>query len=155
VIEVLARDGQCLIEAQRIIDELRRRNIGSPASVYRVLRELCALGLLHRRDGRDGVARYEIADHDADHHHLIDEQTGAIRPFTDRHLDQALRDAAKRLGVELTTHEVILHGRQPETRSNGRGRRHADSRPRAAAEHDCAHAARDYLTSRAASASFG
>jgi hypothetical protein len=40
VIELLAREGQCLLDAQRIIDNLRPQRIGSHASVYRILQEL-------------------------------------------------------------------------------------------------------------------
>jgi Fur family transcriptional regulator, ferric uptake regulator len=110
IIELLARDGQCLLDAHQIIDRLRPQRIGSPASVYRALHELYQLGLLNRLDGRDGTARYEIADPEYRHHHFVDERTGAIRPFHDELLDQAIRSTAERLGVDLTGHEVVLRG---------------------------------------------
>ena len=110
VIELLARKGQCLLDAHQIIDQLRPQQIGSPASVYRALHELYQLGLLNRLDGRDGTARYEIADPEYRHHHFIDERTGAIRPFHDELLDEAIRSTAQRLGVDLTGHEVVLRG---------------------------------------------
>jgi Fur family transcriptional regulator, ferric uptake regulator len=112
VIELLAREGQCLLDAQRIIDNLRPQRIGSHASVYRILQELYQLGLLNRLDGRDGIARYEIADPHYRHHHFIDEQTGTIRPFHDDLLDQAIRSTAQRLGVDLSGHELVLRGTQ-------------------------------------------
>ena len=111
-IEVLACEAQCLIDAKRVIDVLRERHMGSPATVYRVLQELFALRLVRRLDGHDGVARYEIADPDEHHHHFIDERTGAIHPFLDGPLERALVDAADRLGLQLTSYEVIFHGRR-------------------------------------------
>ena len=110
VIELLARDGQCLIDAQQIIAELRPRR--SPASVYRILHELLTLGLINRFDGRDGIARYEIVDPDHHHHHFVDEQTGDVHPFTDARLDAAVRETAERLGITISHHEVTLRGRE-------------------------------------------
>jgi Fur family ferric uptake transcriptional regulator len=110
VIEVLARDGQCLLSAQEITDRVRARGSGSAASVYRVVDELFALGLLHRLDGRDGVARYEIADPEHHHHHFVDESTGRVEAFADDALEQAIEDVASRLGIDLSGHDVVLRG---------------------------------------------
>jgi Fur family ferric uptake transcriptional regulator len=111
VVELLAREGQCLLSAQEIIERLRADGVGSASSVYRALDELFDLGLLHRLDGRDGIARYEIADPLRHHHHFVDEATGDVRAFTDDALEQAIAAVAERLGVQLTGHDVILRGR--------------------------------------------
>jgi Fur family transcriptional regulator, ferric uptake regulator len=110
VVEFLARDGQCLLSAQEITDGVRARGAGSAASVYRVLDELFELGLLHRVDGRDGVARFEIADPEGHHHHVVDETTGEVRAFSDERLEEAIRAVGDRLGLRLTSHDVILRG---------------------------------------------
>src|SRR5258708_23105938 len=62
VIELLAREGQCLLSAQEITDRLRAQRAGSAASVYRVLDELFELGLLHRLDRRGGGPPFDLAD---------------------------------------------------------------------------------------------
>ena len=112
VVELFAREGQCLLSAQQVTDGLRSTGIGSAASVYRIVDDLHQLGLLHRFDGGDGVARYEIADPDRHHHHhLVDRRTGQVEPFTDDGLEQAIAAVADRLGFELTGHDVILRGR--------------------------------------------
>ena len=110
VIDVLARDGQCLLSAQEITDRVRASGSGSAASVYRVVDELFALGLLHRLDGRDGVARYEIADPEHHHHHFVDESSGHVQAFADDALERAIEDVASRLGIELSGHDVVLRG---------------------------------------------
>jgi Fur family ferric uptake transcriptional regulator len=110
VIELLAREGQCLLTPQEITDRLRAQGAGSAASVYRVVDELFALGLLHRLDGRDGVARYEIADPEHHHHHFVDEATGTVEAFSDEALERAIGDVAARLGIELSGHDVVLRG---------------------------------------------
>jgi len=112
VIELLAREGQCLLSAQQVTDGLRPTGIGSAASVYRIIDDLHQLGLLHRFDGGDGVARYEIADPDHHHHHLVDHRTGRVEPFTDEGLEQAITAVAERLDFDLSGHDVILRGRR-------------------------------------------
>jgi Fur family ferric uptake transcriptional regulator len=110
VIELLAREAHCLLSATEITHRLRAQQTGSAASVYRVIEELSELGLLHRLDGRDGVARFEIADPDQHHHHFVDEQTGTVEPFADEELEHAITAVARRLGLELTSHDVVLRG---------------------------------------------
>jgi Fur family ferric uptake transcriptional regulator len=110
VLELLARDGQCLLSAPEITDRLRARGVGSAATVYRVIEELFELGLLHRLDGRDGAARFEIADPERHHHHFVDERTGDVEAFTDEALEEAIGGVAQRLGVELSGHDVVLRG---------------------------------------------
>ena len=112
VIELLAREGQCLLTAQEITDRLRAHGVASAASVYRIVDELFALGLLHRLDGRDGIARYEIADPEHHHHHFVDEATGTVEAFSDDALEHAISDLAARLGIDLTGHDVVLRGRR-------------------------------------------
>jgi Fur family transcriptional regulator, ferric uptake regulator len=110
VMELLARDGRCLMSAQDVIDAMRERGASSRASVYRVLDSLHELGLLHRMDGGDGVARFEIADPHHHHHHAVDEATGEVTAFTDPVLEASIQAIADRLGLQLTSHEVILRG---------------------------------------------
>jgi Fur family transcriptional regulator, ferric uptake regulator len=111
VVELLAREGQCLVSVQELSDRLRGGAAGSPASVYRTVDELFGLGLLHRVDGRDGVARFEIADDDGHHHHFVDDLSGEVRSFEDEPLERAIERVAERLGLALSGHEVILRGR--------------------------------------------
>jgi Fur family transcriptional regulator, ferric uptake regulator len=116
VVELLAREGRCLLTAQEISDRLRARGgVGSTATVYRALETLHELGLVHRFvDGRGGVAHYEIADPSGEHHHhLVDDDTGEITEFTDALLERAIEELGRRLGVELRGHDVVLHVRRP------------------------------------------
>lgn len=114
VMEALAGDGRCMMSAQDVIDAIE---VGSRASVYRVLDDLYELGLLHRMDGRDGIARFEIAHPDPSHHHhhAVNEDTGEITAFSDPVLEASITAIADRLGLELTGHDVILRGR-PRTK---------------------------------------
>jgi Fur family transcriptional regulator, ferric uptake regulator len=86
------------------------RSVGV-ASVYRILDTLTARRLVQRVDVGDGTARFEPASAGSDHHHhLVCDDCGAVEPFHDDGLEQALELAASRLGVAMEQHEVVLHG---------------------------------------------
>ncbi len=111
VVELLARQS-CLLTAQEIADQLREQgSAGSTASVYRALETLYDLGLVRRFDA-DGLARYEPVDPSGDHHHhIVLEPTGDVVPFDDAELERAIAGIGQRLGLVVTSHEVILRGR--------------------------------------------
>jgi Fur family ferric uptake transcriptional regulator len=110
IVELLAREAQCLVSAAEIAAKLRNGPAGSPATIYRTLEALTELGLLHRVDGRDGIARYEVADPERHHHHFLDERTGEVIAFEDDELEAVIEAVAERLGVDLDSHDVILRG---------------------------------------------
>jgi Fur family ferric uptake transcriptional regulator len=111
VLELLATKA-CLVAPQEIVDQLRASGeAGSAATVYRALETLHGLGLVRRFDS-GGVARYEPVDPSGDHHHhLVDETTGEVVPFEDAELERAIEGIGRRLGLEVTGHDVILRGR--------------------------------------------
>ncbi len=110
VLESLARESRCMIAPQTLIDEVRRRGGGSASSVYRALDEFERLRLIRRVTTPDGVARIEVERPGRAHHHLLDEQTGAVVAFEDPQLDAAIRAAAARIGARVTHAELVLLG---------------------------------------------
>lgn len=117
VLDLLAREGSCLLAATEIV--ARVDGVASPASVYWSLETLHELGLVHRVDG-NGVARYEVADPDRRHHHVVDVRTGEILAFEDAALERAIAAVAERLGLDLHGHDVVLRGRFVENESRFR-----------------------------------
>ena len=111
VVELLGRQS-CLLTAQEIADRLREEgSAGSTATVYRALETLHELGLVRRFDS-EGIARYEPVDPSGDHHHhLVLEDSGDVVPFDDAELERAIAGIGQRLGLVVTSHEVILRGR--------------------------------------------
>lgn len=111
VVELLGRQ-TCLLTAQEIADRLREQeSAGSTATVYRALETLYELGLVRRFDS-DGLARYEPIDPSGDHHHhIVLEPNGDVVPFDDADLERAISGLGQRLGLVVTSHEVILRGR--------------------------------------------
>lgn len=111
VVELLGRQS-CLLTAQEIADELRAEgSAGSTATVYRALETLHELGLLRRFDA-EGVARYEPVDPSGDHHHhIVLEDSGDVIPFEDEELERAIDGLGERLGMVVTSHDIILRAR--------------------------------------------
>ncbi|HEX4363905.1 MAG TPA: Fur family transcriptional regulator [Solirubrobacteraceae bacterium] len=111
VVELLGRQS-CLLTAQEITDQLREDgSAGSTATVYRALETLHELGLVRRFES-EGVARYEAIDPSGDHHHhIVLDETGDVVPFDDDELERAIAGLGQRLGLIVTSHDVILRGR--------------------------------------------
>ena len=111
VVELLGRQ-KCCLSAQDIFDRLRaaRRPVGI-ASVYRALETLTDLRLVKRVDAGDGIARYEPARPDGDHHHhLVCRDCGKVEAFADLRIERAIDKVAGGLGYEVDEHEVVLTG---------------------------------------------
>jgi Fur family transcriptional regulator, ferric uptake regulator len=109
----------CCESAQEIFEGVRAsgRRIGI-ASVYRVLDTLSEHRLVQRVDIGDGVARYEPALPDGEHHHhLVCDDCGRVEPFSDARLERSLESVAERLGYAVEGHEVVLHGACGECRA--------------------------------------
>lgn len=113
VVGLLERQNCCL-SAQEVHDQLR--DSGPPvgiASVYRALELLQRLDLVHRLD-LDGVAHYEPALPDGEHHHhVVCDNCGKVSSFEDGALEDAIDRLAKRLRYSVAGHDVVLHGACP------------------------------------------
>jgi Fur family ferric uptake transcriptional regulator len=111
VLDELARQ-DCCASAQEIHASLRGsgRSVGI-ASVYRVLEVLSELRLAQRIDVGDGIARFEPALPDGEHHHhVVCDDCGKVEPFSDPSLETAIAHASQRLGYSVDAHEVVLRG---------------------------------------------
>jgi Fur family ferric uptake transcriptional regulator len=118
VLDVLATQ-DCCASAQEIHEALRARDrsVGI-ASVYRVLDVLAELRLVQRVEVGDGIARFEPALPDGDHHHhVVCDDCGKVEPFSDSSLETAIARASSRLGYSVDAHEVVLRGECGDCRS--------------------------------------
>ena len=110
VIELLGRQ-HCCLTAQEIFDELREggRRVGI-ASVYRTLEQLTRDGFVQRVDVGVGIARFEPAHSDDEHHHhLVCADCGKVDAFADAGLEQALHKVERETGYSVA-HDVVLRG---------------------------------------------
>ena len=111
VIDRLASDGGC-VTAHELAERLRAggRSVGL-ASVYRSLAALEEAGLLRPADLGPGERRFELVHDDGSHHHhVVCERCGRTIAFSDASLEHAIDDVARRLGVAIDAHDVVLRG---------------------------------------------
>jgi len=102
----------CALSAVEIEAELsaRKREV-SRASVYRVMEELEAIGLVQRVEIGQGIVRYEPLRHGpGHHHHLVCDHCGRLQPFTDDGLERAIHRLSERLPLRVSEHEIVIHG---------------------------------------------
>jgi len=115
VIEHLG-DQSCCRSAQEIFDGIRAdgRPVGI-ASVYRALDQLVELELVQRVELGDGIARFEPAHVDGEHHHhLVCDGCGRVEQFSDARLESSLTRVAGSHGYALGGHDGVLHGECPD-----------------------------------------
>ena len=82
----------------------------SIATVYRTLRLFDIANIIDRHDFGDGRSRYEVADEDGHHHHLIDMKNGHVLEFENVELENIKKRIARELGYELVGDRLELYG---------------------------------------------
>lgn len=98
------------------------------ATVYRTMKMLAEGGMANELHFGDGATRYEVADDDAHHDHLICEECGHIVEFEEPLIEEMQERIAAQYGFEITHHKHELYGRckdKPacnERRANRRAR---------------------------------
>ena len=102
-------------EAHATIDELleRVRAVDSRvgyATVYRTMKMLTEGGMANELHFGDGATRYEVADEDAHHDHLICEECGNIIEFEEPLIEELQERVAKQHGFVVVHHKHELYG---------------------------------------------
>ncbi|WP_028917748.1 ferric iron uptake transcriptional regulator [Pseudoxanthomonas sp. J35] len=81
------------------------------ATVYRVLTQFEAAGLVIKHNFEGGQAMYEL-DRGGHHDHMVDVDTGKIIEFESPEIEQLQREIAARHGYELEEHSLVLYVRK-------------------------------------------
>jgi len=80
------------------------------ATVYRVLTQFEAAGLVTRHHFDGGHAVFEI--NDGEHHdHLVDIASGKVVEFYDEVIEQRQKKIADKYNFTITEHTMVLYGR--------------------------------------------
>jgi Fur family transcriptional regulator, ferric uptake regulator len=80
------------------------------ATVYRTMKMLTAGGVAHEHKFSDGMTRYELADEEAHHDHLICVECGRIQEFEEPLIEELQQRIAERFGFEIIDHKHELYG---------------------------------------------
>jgi Fur family transcriptional regulator, ferric uptake regulator len=81
------------------------------ATVYRTMKMLAEGGIANELHFGDGLTRYELADGDSHHDHLICEQCGLIIEFEEPLIEELQQRIAQRYDFEVIHHKHELYGR--------------------------------------------
>ncbi|HET6395277.1 MAG TPA: ferric iron uptake transcriptional regulator [Pseudoxanthomonas sp.] len=81
------------------------------ATVYRVLTQFEAAGLVLKHNFEGGQAMYEL-DRGGHHDHMVDVDTGQIIEFESPEIEELQRQIAARHGYELEEHSLVLYVRK-------------------------------------------
>ena len=79
------------------------------ATVYRVLTQFEAAGLVKRHHFESGQAVFEV-DSGQHHDHLVCTKCGKVLEFCDEVIEKRQHDIARKNGFKLTDHSMILYG---------------------------------------------
>lgn len=78
------------------------------ATVYRVLTQFEAAGLVERHNFDDGHAVFELSD-GKHHDHMINVDNGDVIEFIDSAIEQRQKEIAAEHGFELVDHKMVLY----------------------------------------------
>jgi Fur family ferric uptake transcriptional regulator len=108
VLESTAIQEEAHFSAEDIYKELLNKgeNIGL-ASVYRVLTQFEAAGIVKKHHFEGSHAVYEVIEEN--HEHMVDLETGKVLEFQDNELIERLNSIAKDAGYQLVDHNLVLH----------------------------------------------
>lgn len=81
------------------------------ATVYRVLTQFEAAGLVIKHNFEGGQAMYEL-DRGGHHDHMLDVDTGKIIEFESAEIEKLQREIAAKHGYELEEHSLVLYVRK-------------------------------------------
>jgi len=78
------------------------------ATVYRVLTQFEAAGLVERHNFDGGHAVFELSD-GKHHDHMINVDSGEVIEFIDPEIERRQKEIAARHGFELVDHKMVLY----------------------------------------------
>jgi Fur family ferric uptake transcriptional regulator len=80
------------------------------ATVYRVLNQFEAAGIVVRHHFEGGQSVYEL-DQDGHHDHMVCVETGKVIEFENQDIERLQREIAEAHGYELEDHSLVLYVR--------------------------------------------
>jgi len=80
------------------------------ATVYRVLTQFEAAGLVLKHNFEGGQAVYEI-ERGKHHDHMVDVDSGKVTEFVSEDIERLQREIADKHGLEIVDHSLVLYVR--------------------------------------------
>jgi Fur family transcriptional regulator, ferric uptake regulator len=110
ILELLEGSAQRHVSAEDVYKMLldNGEEIGL-ATVYRVLTQFEAAGLVTRHNFEGGHAVFEL-DRGGHHDHLVCVVCGKVEEFVDNTIEKRQREIAREHGFEMVDHSLIIYG---------------------------------------------
>lgn len=110
ILEILAGGATRHLSAEDIYRSLldSHEDIGL-ATVYRVLTQFEAAGLVTRHHFEDGMAVFEL-NQGTHHDHIVCVDCGRVEEFMDAGIEERQTAVARKLGFDIRDHSLILYG---------------------------------------------
>src|ERR1700756_5494280 len=110
ILDILADGSARHMSAEDIYKKLLVSNedIGL-ATVYRVLTQFEAAGLVTRHHFEDGMTVFEL-NHGTHHDHIVCLDCGRVEEFMDSGIEERQTAVAQRLGFTIRDHSLIMYG---------------------------------------------
>ena len=83
------------------------------ATVYRVLTQFEAAGLVERHHFESGQAVFELSEK-GHHDHIVCVSCGKVEEFYDEMIENRQREVASSKGYQVTDHSLTLYGKCPD-----------------------------------------
>jgi Fur family transcriptional regulator, ferric uptake regulator len=111
------------ISIEELLAEVRSKDpkVGY-ATVYRTLKLLAECGVAFERRFGDGLTRYELADEEAHHDHLICVDCGKIQEFEEPEIEELQDAVAQKYGFELRSHKLEMYGICPDCQKSNKAK---------------------------------
>jgi len=118
ILEILEADTSRHLSAEDIYKELLEsgEDIGL-ATVYRVLTQFEAAGLVTRHNFEGGHSVFEL-DEGEHHDHMVCVETGQVIEFIDEEIERLQHEIARKHNFELIDHSLVLYVR-PQKKQPG------------------------------------
>jgi Fur family ferric uptake transcriptional regulator len=124
LIDLLLKKRGWHFQAEELLRELNEKVPGvvSRATIYRTLDLLVESGILAKTRVHENSYRYELADTEGHHHHLVDINTGKVLEFSgDRELHRMLKRVCTECGFDENYHVLEVFGTFEKKPSKGNG----------------------------------
>ncbi len=117
ILELLESTGVRHLTAEDIYRQLLNggEDIGL-ATVYRVLTQFEAAGLVLKHNFEGGQAVYEL-DRGQHHDHMVDIETGKVIEFTSPEIELLQKQIAEKHGYVIEEHSLVLYVRSKKKKS--------------------------------------
>ena len=111
ILQIFEEEGVHHLSAEDIYRKLlaSHEDIGL-ATVYRVLTQFEAAGILMKHNFEGGQAVYEL-DRGKHHDHMIDVDSGKVVEFVSEEIERLQKEIAAKHGYEIVDHSLVLYVR--------------------------------------------